>query len=128
MTTHRPVCRVRLRQLHAEGLTDPAIAALFAVTSPTIRYHRLLMNLPSNGRRGWPLGRSRKPQPSGDRRMNEVKQEPAEITPLLFALRVMVAAFRRDSYDCEMQANAVEVAIDAIADAGYAVPKCEVTK
>ena len=58
--------------------------------------------------------------------MNEVKQEPSEITPILFALRVMVAAFRRDSYDCEMQAKAVDVAIAAIADAGYAVPKGEV--
>ena len=58
--------------------------------------------------------------------MNEVKQEPAEITPILFALRVMVAAFRRDSYDCDLQANAVDVAIDAIADAGYAVSQCEV--
>ena len=57
--------------------------------------------------------------------MNEGKQEPAEITPLLFALRVMVAAFRRDSYDCELQFKAVDVAIDAITIAD-AVPQCEV--
>ena len=124
MTASRPVCRVLLRRLHAGGLTDPAIAALFAVTSPTIRYHRLLMQLPSNGRRGWPAGRSRKPQPPGDNRMNEVNQEPtAEITSLLFALRVMVSVFRQNSYDTELQANAVDVAVAAIADA---VPKCEV--
>ena len=56
--------------------------------------------------------------------MIESNQGPtAETTPILFALRVMVAAFRRDAYDCEMQANAVDVAVAAIADA---VPKCEV--
>ena len=66
MTAPRPVCRVLLRRYHAEGLTDPSIAAMFDVTRQTIRYHRRLMNLPPNGRVGWPTGRSRKPQPLGD--------------------------------------------------------------
>ena len=66
MAAPRSVCRVLLRRHHAEGLTDPAIAALFGVTSPTIRYHRRMMSLPPNGRVGWPTGRSRKPQPLGD--------------------------------------------------------------